>query len=304
MKRKVSLSIGELQFSYGDERALEIAAMVGADGVDFGTYGSRWDYKRPDSPFALSDEDLTAHMTALRQKAADLGLEIYQTHGRLKGFCGRAEEDADILENARRDCLATAALGAPVCVMHGVATGRVGADADPRWIHDLNFKMFNSILPHARRYGIKVATETFGDALGGEVCDFFGSCREFIPSFDRIAAAENGEFLTACMDTGHTNKALRFYNNPSPGDFIRSLGPRLGILHLHDNNGMTDQHCFPFTGTIDWKDVFDALDEVGYTGPYNLELNLNTFGKSLATDAAAFGIKVLRQMLLDRYGEE
>ena len=52
------------------------------------------------------------------------------------------------------------------------------------------------------------------------------------------------------------------------------------------------------------KDVFDALDEVGYTGPYNLELNLNTFGKSLATDAAAFGIKVLRQMLLDRYGEE
>ena len=131
MKRKVSLSIGELQFSYGDERALEIAAMVGADGVDFGTYGSRWDYKRPDSPFALSDEDLTAHMTALRQKAADLGLEIYQTHGQLKGFCGRAEEDADILENARRDCLATAALGAPVCVMHGVATGRVGEDAIP-----------------------------------------------------------------------------------------------------------------------------------------------------------------------------
>ena len=98
MKRKVSLSIGGLQLSYGDERALEIAAKVGADGVDFGTYGSRWDYKRPDSPFALSDEDLTAHMASLRQKAADLGLEIYQTHGRLKGFCGRAEEDTDILE--------------------------------------------------------------------------------------------------------------------------------------------------------------------------------------------------------------
>ena len=303
MKRKVSLSIGELQFSYGDERALEIAAMVGADGVDFGTYGSRWDYKRPDSPFALSDEDLTAHMTALRQKAADLGLEIYQTHGRLKGFCGRAEEDADILENARRDCLATAALGAPVCVMHGVATGRVGEDADPRWIHDLNFKMFNSILPHARRYGIKVATETFGDALGGEVCDFFGSCREFIPSFDRIAAAENGEFLTACMDTGHTNKAMRFGENPSAGEFIRRLGSRLGILHLNDNNGMTDQHDIPFTGTVDWTDVLNALDEVGYNGPYNMELNLMTFGKPLAQEMMNFSVKVMRNMLHEHYGD-
>jgi sugar phosphate isomerase/epimerase len=149
----------------------------------------------------------------------------------------------------------------------------VGKDADPRWIHDLNFKMFNSILPHARRYGIKVATETFGDALGGEVCDFFGSCREFIPSFDRIAAAENGEFLTACMDTGHTNKAMRFYNNPSPGDFIRSLGPRLGILHLHDNNGVDDLHMPPYSclangrhHVCNWDSLVEGLKEIGYRG--------------------------------------
>ena len=216
MERKISISIDRLQLSYGDERALEIAREVGADGVDFGTYGSRWDYKREDSPFALSDEALFEHMTTLRRKAEALGLEVFQTHGRLKGFCGRADEDADVLENARRDCIATAALGAPICVMHGVATGRVGADAAPEFMHDLNFKMFNSILPFAKQYNIRIATETFGDALDGSVCDFFGSCHEFIPAFDRIAAAENGQYLTACMDTGHTNKAMRFGFPPPP----------------------------------------------------------------------------------------
>lgn len=105
------------------------------------------------------------------------------------------------------------------------------------------------------------------------------------------------------MDTGHTHKAHRFSGNPTVGEFIRRLGSRLGILHLRDNNSFTDQHCFPFTGTIDWKDVFDALDEVGYEGPYNLELNLTAFGRPLIEDTMAFGVRVLRRMLTDRYGE-
>ena len=51
-------------------------------------------------------------------------------------------------------------------------------------------------------------------------------------------------------------------------------------------------------------DVFDALDEVGYTGPYNLELALDRFGRSLMEETAAFGVKVLRRMLEERYGKQ
>lgn len=304
MKRKVGLSIGGLQFRYGEEKAIEMVAESGADGFDFDTSGSRWDYKREDFWYALSDEELFEKVTALRKKAESLGLEIFQTHGRIKGFRGDAEEDANILENARRDLIVAKALGAPVCVMHGVATGRVGKDADPQWVRDLNFDMFNKILVYAKQYDVKVATETFGDALGGEVCDFFGNCHEFIPSFDRIAAeGDNAKYFTVCMDTGHTNKAMRFGDNPTPGEFIRRLGSRLGILHLNDNNGMTDQHDIPFTGTVDWTDVLNALDEVGYCGPYNMELNLMTFGKPMAQDMMNFSVKVMRNMLREHYGE-
>lgn len=304
MKRKVGLSIGGLQLSYGEERALEMAAEAGADGVDYGTYGSRWDYKREDFWYALSDEELIEKVTALRKKAESLGLEIFQTHGRIKGFRGDPEEDADILENARRDLLVAKTLGAPVCVMHGVATGRVGKDADPEWVRDLNFDMFNKILVYAKQYDVKLATETFGDALNGEVCDFFGQCHEFIPSFDRIAAeGDNAKYFTVCMDTGHCHKASRFEGNPSVGEFIRRLGSRVGILHLHDNNVMTDQHNIPYTGTIDWKDVLCAFDEVGYNGPYNMEVSLGTYGKPIIMDTMVFALKVMRNMLREHYGE-
>ena len=115
-----------------------------------------------------------------------------------------------------------------------------------------------------------------------------------------VMLSENGEFLTACMDTGHTNKAMRFYNNPSPGDFIRSLGPRLGILHLHDNNGHWDDHLLPGMGNIDWPAVFDSLDEIGYSGVYNFELAMR-FG-SMREEFVRFAGKYLRAFV-DGHGK-
>lgn len=72
-------------------------------------------------------------------------------------------------------------------------------------------------------------------------------------------------------------------------------------FNLCDNDTLTDQHKTPLTGAIDRKDVFDALDEIGYSGYYNMELELRHFGKDFEIEEAAFSIKVLRNMLKDRY---
>ena len=305
MKRNISISIGYPQYRVGEEKAFELAAAAGADGVDFDTSSGRFDYRRADSVYARTDDEIVAWATDLREKAAALGLAIFQTHGRIKGFGEDPAENEVILENARRDLLVAKALGAPVAVIHGVSTYFIGTGISPERMHELNVEMFCRLLPYAERYGIKVATETFGDAEKGTVCDFFGSCREFIPNFDRIAEESGrGQYLTACMDVGHTNMAKRFHGNPPVGEFIRRLGNRLGVLHLHDNDGIDDKHGIPKTGTVDWKDVLTALDEVGYTGPYNLELNLATFGAPLMADTMSFGVKVMRQILNEHYGEE
>ena len=70
---------------YGDRRALEIAAQIGADAVDFATHRfdkRTWDYREPTSVYAQGDDAVVAHFTELRNYAKSLGLIIGQTHGR------------------------------------------------------------------------------------------------------------------------------------------------------------------------------------------------------------------------------
>ena len=154
--------------------------------------------------------------------------------------------------------------------------------------------------------GVKIATETFGDATrtfdsSGRTCiDFFGSAQEFISIYDRIRKeSAYGDWFCVCMDTGHTNKSYRFPGQPSPAEMIRRLGKNIEILHLHDNDCMTDQHKVPGSGNIDWKEVLTALREIGYNGVYNMELVLSYFGKSreIMEAYAEFSVKVMRNML-------
>lgn len=303
---KVGLAISFFQNRFGDLKALEIAKEIGADAVDFSLhdFGQRFDYRNPESIYSKSDEEIVSYFSAIRTKAEELGLDISQTHGRLDGFKNIEEEDKSLLENIRRDCLATSALGAPVCVIHAPTTIYLGANADPKLMHRLWFEMFTRTIAFARKYDIKIATETFGDATGLGCCDFFGSIKEFLIAYNRVKAiGENARYFTICVDTGHSNKATRF-GHPSAGDVIRMCGSDVTVLHLNDNDTYSDQHKIPKTGTIDWDDVFDALDEIHYEGVYNLELELRHFGDNFIVEEGAFGIKVLKNLLNNRKRNE
>ena len=299
--KKVGISIGRFQRLYGDVEALDVAARVGADAVDMTTHGPRFDYRDPDSIFSRGDDAIVEHFTRVRERADQLGITISQTHGRIKIFYNDPADDAAVLENARLDLLAAKALGAPVSVMHGVTTSRTGPHAPPQYVRDLNHKLFSQILPLARKYGVKVATETFGDAAKFACVDFFGNTDEFERAYKRLCAEEDfDKWFAVCVDTGHSNKAMRF-GNPSAADVIRRMGSAVEVLHLNDNDTLTDQHRPPLAGNLDWEDILTALDEIGYDGVYNMELNLGNFGDELAEDTAAFAIKVMRNLLKNHY---
>ena len=304
MKRKIGLSVFGLQRKYGDKEAIRLASQCGADCIDLNLCGNAFDCNNPESVYSKSDEEIMAYFTELKEYAESLGVEINQTHGRGEGYKNIKEEDEALLKNARLDCLATKAVGASVCVMHGVTSIFMGPDADPKLMRDLNFKMFCEILEYAKRYGVVIATETFGDAVRYASCDFFGNADEFIKTYNRICAVgDNAKYFKICADVGHSNKAMK-YNNPTPADVVRMLGKNIAVLHLHDNDTNTDQHKMPFSGTIDWNDVFDALDEVGYDGVYNMEMVLGFYGEEMMCEYAAFAIKDLKNALEKRYGKQ
>ena len=295
MMRKVSIATFGLQAEYGDFRALEIAKEAGADAVDFSL--KEYDYRRPDCIYSKSDEEIRQYFSALGDHAKKLGIEIGQTHGRATGFKNIKEEDDALVANARIDCLVTKALNAPVCVAHHPTTIHLGPDASPELMHELAFDQFSRILVHAKQYGVKIAVETFGDAAKYGCCDFFGNINELLASYQRLkATGDNADYLAICVDTGHSNKAMRF-GNPTPADVLRMCGADVKVLHLNDNDGATDQHKMPKAGNIDWDDVLNALDEIGYSGICNMELRLGYFGEDFMPEEAAFAIKVLKNLM-------
>ncbi len=43
-------------------------------------------------------------------------------------------------------------------------------------------------------------------------------------------------------------------------------------LHLHDNDGVSDDHLSLGAGSIDFESLFEAVRSIGFTGPTILEL--------------------------------
>lgn len=303
MTKKIGISIGALQVKYGDKEALAIAKRIGADAVDFSLDGAWNDYRKEGTVYNGGEDAVKAYFSEIGAYAKELGLIISQTHGKITGFRNIPEEDDALVENIRLDCIATAALGAPVCVIHNATSIYLGPDPDPSLMQKLSYDLFSRTIPFAKACGIKIATETFGDAVKFNSVDFFGDIDEFMKAYHAIKDdARFADHFTTCADTGHSNKAMRF-GNPTAANVIRRIGKDISVLHLNDNDTLTDQHKMPFSGTIDWNDTFDALDEIGYDGVYNMELSLGFYGRELLIETAEFAIKVLRNYLNKRYGE-
>jgi len=59
--------------------------------------------------------------------------------------------------------------------------------------------------------------------------------------------------VEVCLDTGHAQL------EGSVVEAIEILGKSIAAVHLNDNHGAIDDHHFPPSGSIPWKDVFGSL---------------------------------------------
>ncbi|MBE6591909.1 MAG: hypothetical protein E7646_07690 [Ruminococcaceae bacterium] len=314
MERRISIYLGTFQRRYGVKQALEIAKnSVGVNAVDF----TLSHYTRLSSPnsnstrnylYAQGESAVIEYFSEIKEYADSLGITVAQTHGRGTGLYGDAENDEACLQDARLDCIATRILGAKHCVMHGPPSYLLTASA-PEKVRELHFKMFSSIIPHARENKIKIAYETGGNSGAGyKTFGLLAHADEFIKAYERLAAIEDyRNWFCCCVDTGHSNMAAKHEGEPTVADLTRRLGSAVEVLHINDNEGLTDMHAIPLidadplTGSVDWWDFMKALDEISYQGYYNLELGFNNYGKNFAIEEAIFAVKVMKNILFKHY---
>ncbi len=87
---------------------------------------------------------------------------------------------------------------------------------------------------------------------------------------ETVFDAVRSDRIRFCYDSGHENCFTRTW------DLLDRFGDRLAALHLHDNNGLRDQHLQPGEGTVHWPWLMDRIGRTGYPGPVSLELSVET----------------------------
>lgn len=163
-------------------------------------------------------------------------------------------------------------LGCPALVVHPIKE----ADKAREW--ELNMAMYRKLIPAAKRTGVKICLENLWEQTGthvvGRACaDAAEACR-YLDTLNELAGEDCFGF---CFDVGHANLTARNIRED-----LKTLGRRLTVLHIHDNDGQLDRHRTPYSfsngdktlPSTDWEGFLAGLREAGYQG----ELNFETFG--------------------------
>lgn len=107
---------------------------------------------------------------------------------------------------------------------------------------------------HCAQYGARMLVENLPrTCLGRSVEDI----KELLSADERVRCV---------FDTNH------LLGGRSYVDFAREIGDKIVSLHVSDYDGIDEKHWFPGEGIIDWAALMDALDEIGYAGPFLYEL--------------------------------
>ncbi len=198
-------------------------------------------------------------------------------------------KDSIFLEMHKKATLFSSFLGAKFAVVHPLCLPYQEENYEIE--KQINMEYFTKLNEVASSCGVKLALENIFDWKEGKIRLIYPSHAAGLKDYIDSLASDN---IVACIDTGHCHIAKE-----SVADMVKLLGNKVQALHLHDNDGNTDQHIFPGMGTIAWKDFADALHAVGYRGAFSLEIKPYTYYAS-----CKHYTKFLTDTLLPFYGEQ
>ena len=72
-----------------------------------------------------------------------------------------------------------------------------------------------------------------------------------------------------CLDLGHAHMTVGI------PEAVATLGPRIASVHVHDNNGLKDEHLWPGDGAIPWPATVASLKALATPPPIVLEIHYN-----------------------------
>ncbi len=101
-----------------------------------------------------------------------------------------------------------------------------------------------------------------------------------------LVSEVNNPYLGLCLDIGHQN----VFSDQDAVEWVRKMDRHLFHVHLHDNDGLEDQHLPVGSGTIDFKPFYETLMQnvPGVTISLEVESDMATKMDGLRKLAAFF----------------
>lgn len=267
---KICVQTAPLIAKLGIDTAFRLIHEAGIDGLDFNIDtelpGANIVKGIPSELFSKSDEEIIEFARPYKEAGEKYGVYFHQMHAPFPSY---VQNDAgnDIVLDAIKKCIMVAGyLNCKNVIVHPMFLG-YDDKLDPKTEWDVNIERYSALIPAAKQYGVTVCLENMFTGhkgkIYGAICAEMSEANRYINYLNNIAEEKVFGF---CLDVGHALLVGKdiYYT-------IMELGENLTTLHIHDNNGINDQHLFPYAGVCDWNRFLKGLKDVGYTGALSFE---------------------------------
>ena len=274
---KISTEINSTSRIVGEEKAVELLAKAGFDAWDFSMFNmALYDWSTRTvipSDHPLTTDNYADFAKTLRKIGEDNGIHCNQSHAPFPVCC------KEIRGYLKRAIECTAIAGGSICIIH----------PDNNYTPQQNAEMYLELLPFAKEYNVKIATENMWN-WNNELNQAAAAACSHHDNFLAHIEAVNDPYLVACLDLGHAEmKGL----DTTAEKMILTLGKHLQALHIHDNDLMHDSHQIPFSMNMDFEVIAKALRTINYQGYLTLEAD--AYLKAFDADNVEQGVKNLAE---------
>ena len=273
---KLSVQTGGTFEALGIDAGFAAIKAAGFDTVDLGldcaykwedlTSGKKNDF--------YDDEKFLPYVNEIKAAAEKYGISFGQAHAPFPIFVPRSPEGSKNVQEDVKKCIkVTGELGCPYIIIH---PGYDGSARYPSMTKEQEYKMnidyYTSIIPLLKEYRVVCCLENMwmqdwkSKKIYTAVCSELSETIRYIDELNAIAGERCFGF---CLDVGHL-----LLLGQDPCYWIEMLGDRLLTLHIHDNDGINDNHNSPYIGVCNWERFILGLRKMGYNGILNFE----TFG--------------------------
>ena len=255
--RYISTNISPF-YRIGDRKqVVKMLKDAGFTAYDFSMFCNEW--HKPYNDF-LSTDDYVEKAKDFRAYADSIGIVCNQSHAPFPTVI-KGEENEEfnkqMFDLVCRAIEVSGILGVKVCVVHPCND----------YTAEENAELYKKFEPYARKAGVKIGVENMWNWAADSPTATPAACShhdDFRKHLDLLPS----DVFVACLDIGHAQMAGL---DTSAVQMIETLSDRLEALHVHDVDGVHDNHQLPFTQATDFEPIVQALKKVGYKGDITLE---------------------------------